>query len=142
VIILDTNVVSELIRPTPDLAVARWIKNQLASNLFISAITEAELRYGVALLPEGKRRDHLAASLERILRGRSFHGRTLSFDSAAASAYAAIVAGRRASGRPISQSDAQIAAIATCHRAIVATRNIDDFVGSGITLVNPWTEQP
>lgn len=110
--------------------------------MFISAITEAELRYGVALLPTGKRRSTLAAVIEEML-GENFTGRILPFDSAAAVAFAEIAATRRQTGRPIAQADAQIAAIAWSRGAALATRNVPDFNGCGIDVVNPCikTEQ-
>ena len=136
-IVLDTNVVSELMRNRPQLEVLAWLDRQLVSALFITAITEAELRYGVAILPSGHRRERLAAEIETTLR-EDFAGRILSFDSAAARAYAVIAAARRAVGRPISQADCQIAAIARSRGVSVATRDVADFAGCGIKVVNPW----
>jgi len=136
-ILLDTNVVSELMRPAPSSAVENWISGQPTASLFITAITEAELRYGVALLPDGQRQRGLFRQLEAMLE-EDFTGRILPFDSSAAVAYARITATRRQAGRPITQADAQIAAIAAARGAIVATRNIADFEGCGVTLVNPW----
>ena len=136
-IVLDTNVLSELMRPAPDPAVERWLADQPAASVFISAITEAELRYGVALLPSGKRRSTIAAEIEGML-GEEFSGRILPFDSPAAVAFAEIAADRRQAGRPISQADAQIAAIARSRGAALATRNVSDFEGCGVEVVNPW----
>jgi predicted nucleic acid-binding protein len=138
-ILLDTNVLSELMRPAPDQAVERWLGDQPVTSVFISAITEAELRYGVALLPAGKRRLTLVSVIEAML-GEDFAGRVLPFDSAAAAAFAEIAANRRQAGRPIAQADAQIAAIARSRGAVLATRNVADFEDCGIELVNPWTE--
>jgi predicted nucleic acid-binding protein len=138
VILLDTNVLSELMRPTPSIAVETWLGGQPVNGAFISAITEAELRYGLALLPEGQRRRRLLAQAEAMLT-EDFAGRILPFDSPAAVVYARIAADRRFAGRPISQPDAQIAAIAVSRGAAVATRNVADFEGCGITLVDPWT---
>ena len=138
-ILLDTNVLSELMRAAPERGVERWMTGQPSASLFVSAITEAELRYGVALLPPGKRRSLLAAAIEAML-GMEFTGRVLSFDSAAAVAFAEIAASRRHAGRPIAQADAQIAAIARSRGAALATRNGPDFAGCGIEVVNPWTE--
>ena len=117
----------------------QWLTDQPDASVFISAITEAELRYGVALLPTGKRRSTLAAVIEDML-GEDFTGRILPFDSAAAVAFAEIAANRRQAGRPIAQADAQIAAIARSRGAALATRNVPDFEGCGIVVVNPWTE--
>lgn len=136
-ILLDTNVVSEAIRPAPAPVVERWLADQREVSVFICATTEAELRYGVALLPAGRRRSTLAADVERML-NRVFSGRILAFDSAAAIEYAELAADRRLSGRPISVADAQIAAVARSHGAALATRNVADFEGCGIDVVNPW----
>jgi len=137
VILLDTNILSELMRPVPEPAVETWVGAQPAAGLFISAITEAELRYGLALLPDGQRRRRLLAQAEAML-AEDFAGRILPFDSAAAAAYAPIAAGRRLAGRPISQADAQIAAIAASRGAAIATRNVVDFDGCGIAVLDPW----
>ena len=136
--LLDTNVLSELMRPIPDHGVEAWIGLQPPASLFISTITEAELRYGVALMPNGRRRDAVAAAIEGMMM-EDFHGRILAFDSAAAIFYAQIAADRRAGGRPITPFDAQIAAIARSRGATLATRNVDDFEGCGVEIVNPWS---
>jgi toxin FitB len=136
-ILLDTNVLSELMRPAPSAAVENWIGLQPVASIFISAITEAELRYGVALLPEGRRQVQLLAKIEAML-AEDFAGRILPFDSPAASAYADIAVMRRRSGWPISQADAQIAAIASSRGASLATRNMNDFLDCGIDVVDPW----
>jgi predicted nucleic acid-binding protein len=140
VILLDTNVVSELMKPAPSPEVEAWLGAQPSAGLFISAVTEAELRFGLALLPEGARRDPLAKALEAML-AEDFAQRILPFDSAAASAYARIAADRRKAGWPIAQFDAQIASIAYSRNATLATRNTDDFEGCGVQLVNPWRAQ-
>jgi hypothetical protein len=136
-ILLDTNVVSEAIRPRPEPVVERWLANQAENSVFICTTTEAELRYGVALLPTGRRRAALEADVARMLT-TVFRGRILSFDSPAAIEYATLAADRRLSGRPISIADAQIAAIARSRGATLATRNFADFDGCGIEVVNPW----
>ncbi len=136
--VLDTNVVSELMRPRPEPAVERWVGQRPASSLYFTAIGEAELRYGVAVMPKGARREALAAEIEGLLR-EDLRDRVLPFDSQAARAYAEIAAGRRADGRPASHSDCQIAAIARCHNAAIVTRNIRDFEGTGLEIVDPWT---
>jgi predicted nucleic acid-binding protein len=137
-ILLDTNILSELMRATPEAAVEQWLADQPAASVFISAITEAELRYGLALMPPGKRRSDLAVEIENML-GEDFSGRILPFDSPAAVAFAEIAAERRQAGRPISQADAQIAAIARSRGAALATRNVPDFEGCGVEIINPWS---
>ena len=136
-IVLDTNVISELLRPQPASQVENWFSGQEGAQLYFTTVGEAELRLGVALLPAGKRRSALSRAIEDIL-NEDFFDRILSFDRAAASAYAAIASDRRAVGRPISQFDCQIAAIARVNQAAIATRNTEDFSGCGITLINPW----
>jgi predicted nucleic acid-binding protein len=126
-------------RPAPEAAVERWLAGQPPASVFISAITEAELRYGLALMPVGRRRSTIAAEIEGML-GEDFRGRILPFDSPAAVAFAEIAADRRQAGRPISQADAQIAAIARSRGAALATRNVADFEGCGIEVVNPWKD--
>ena len=136
-IVLDTNVVSELMRRSPDPIVEAWAEGYTLEDLFFSAVGEAELRYGAAIMPVGQRRVTLVADIEAMLRA-SFENRILPFDSAAARAYAEIAAARRAAGRPISHPDSQIAAIAHSRGMAVATRNIRDFEDMGIALINPW----
>jgi len=136
-ILLDTNVISELMRIKPAQIVLDWFGQCDAADLFISAITEAELRTGVAILPEGQRRDRLQVALDAMI-DQDFQTRVLPFDSPAARAYAEIAAQRRAAGRPIAEADCQIAAIARAKGAPVATRNVKDFDGCGIRLINPW----
>jgi len=139
VIVIDTNVVSELMRAAPSEAVLDWFGRRAASDLHISAVTEAELRRTVAILPGGHRRDALADAIDAMV-AEDFADRVLAFDGSAAVAFAAIFAERRASGRPISFPDCQIAATARARGAAVATRNIGDFEGCGIDVVNPWDE--
>ncbi len=136
-IVLDTNVVSELMRRTPQSEVVSWLDDQLASDLFVTAVTEAEILTGIALLPAGARRGDLEVAATHAF-GALFAGRVLPFDSEAARAYAVIAVGRRAAGRPIHQADCEIAAIARSRGAAVATRDVDDFEGCGIDVVNPW----
>ena len=136
-IVLDTTVVSELMRPSPNPAVERWVAARPAASLFFSAVGEAELRYGVAILAAGRRRDALASAVEAMLRD-DFAGRVLPFDSAAARAYAEIAARCRAAGRPVAQADGQIAAIARSRGMALATRNVRDFEEMGINLLDPW----
>ena len=137
VIILDTNIVSELLRPAPEPRVVAWLAAQDGAQVYLTTISEAELRYGVAILTDGKRREALTEAVEGMLRD-DFRERILPFDSPAAKAYAAIAAARRAAGRPISQSDCQIAAIGRARRAAIATRNTRDFEGCGIEVIDPW----
>jgi predicted nucleic acid-binding protein len=139
-IILDTNVVSELLRPSPEPEVEAWLAAQDGAEVYLTAVNEAELRYGVAILPEGRRRDALITALDFILR-EDFESRILPFDSTAAAAYAVIAAERRVAGRPISQFDCQIAAIARAQGATVATRNAKDFEGCGIEVIDPWSDR-
>ena len=136
-VLLDTNVVSELMRRTPDPAVAVWAAGQRLDSLFFSAVGEAELRYGAAVLPTGKRRETLVSDIERML-VEAFENRVLPFDSNAARAYADIAAMRRSAGRPVASADCQIAAIARSRRMAVATRNVRDFEGADIEVVDPW----
>lgn len=138
-IIVDTNVISELLRPAPAKQVETWLADQDGANLYFTTIGEAELRHGVAILPSGKRRTALTRAIEGILE-EDFRDRILPFDRQAASAYAAIAAERRALGRPISQFDCQIAAIALAHGASVATRNTSDYESCGVDLLNPWDQ--
>ena len=140
-LVLDTNVVSELMRPRPQGAVLAWLDGQLTETLFVTAITEAEIRTGVVVLPAGERQRGLASAADRLF-DVLFSGRILPFDGDAAAAYAAIAAARRARGRPIAHADCQIAAIARSRGAAVATRDTADFEGSGIELINPWTGAP
>jgi predicted nucleic acid-binding protein len=140
-IILDTNVLSELLRPEPARQVERWLAAQDGTKVYFTTVGEAELRHGVAIRPAGKRRNALTTAIEGLLE-EDFRDRILSFDRPAARAYAAIAAiaaERRAAGRPISQFDCQIAAIARAREATVATRNTSDYEGCGIELINPWT---
>lgn len=136
-ILLDTNVLSETMRPDPERAVLSWLDDQDATSLYVTAVTEAEIRYGLAILPPGRRREELSAAAEQAL-GLYLLGRILPFDSAATRAYAEIAAARRATGRPISQADGQIAAIARAKGAALATRNTGDFEGCGLALIDPW----
>lgn len=136
-ILLDTNVLSEVLRPEPGARVLAWLEAQPTSALFTTTIARGGILYGVLLLPKGRRRDKLQNAILAIL-DEDFSGRTLPFDNAAANGYADIAAARKAKGRPISQFDAMIAAIASAHGATLATRNTRDFSDCGIDLVDPW----
>lgn len=138
-IVLDTNVVSEVMRPVPSPQVLSWIDRQPADELFTTAITVAEIYYGIELLATGKRRDALLAAAEAIF-NRDFLDRALAFNADAAKIFSRISARRRATGRPISQSDAQIAAIVQLHGATLATRNDADFESCGVRLLDPWKQ--
>ena len=138
-VVIDTNVVSELMRPAPAPAVMAWFSRQDSADLHLTAVSEAELCAGAAILPSGRRRDRLAAEVDAVVR-EDFAGRVLPFDSAAARAYAVIAASRRSAGRPILEADCQIAAIARARDAAVATRNGADFEHCGIAVIDPWAE--
>ena len=136
-IVLDTNIVSELMKAAPDERVVRWIAAQPSTSLFTTSITQAEILHGIMLLPSGKRRAAIADAAEAMFLD-DFGGRILPFGSDAAHPYARIATERRRAGRPISHFDAQIAAIAHSARAAVATRNVADFDDCGVRVVNPW----
>jgi predicted nucleic acid-binding protein len=137
VIVLDTNVVSELMRPSASPAVQEWVAGQPSASLFTTTITQAQILYGVALLPRGRRRKLLEAAVEAMFE-EDFADRVLPFDAAAAHAFAQIAVDPRRAGKPIAQLDAQIAAIARARDATIATRNVGDFEGCGLDLFDPW----
>jgi predicted nucleic acid-binding protein len=137
VIVVDTNVISEAVKPEPSMQVIGWLRAEPPAALFTTAITEAELLYGLALLRPGSRRRSLEEMILGIL-SEDFAGRILPFDSAAAREHAQISSARRSLGRPMSEADARIAAIARSRGASVATRNVADFKDAGITIVDPW----
>lgn len=137
-IVLDTNVLFELMRAEPDEAVVRWLGEKPASMVFTTSIAQAEILFGIRMLPEGRRRQAFEEAATAMFH-EDFFGRVLAFESGAARAYARIAAERRQAGRPISQFDAQIAAITASNGAAVATRNVTDFEGCGIEVVNPWS---
>jgi hypothetical protein len=138
-IVLDTNVISELMRRTPDQRVMEWIAQQPMAGLFTTTVTQAEIFFGLALLPEGRRRNELLAAARPMFEV-DMAGRVLPFDTEAALEYPEIAAGRQVSGKPISQHDAQIAAIVRSRGARLATRNVRDFTDCGITIIDPWGE--
>jgi hypothetical protein len=138
-IVLDTNVLSELMKAMPADRVMSWVASQPAASLYTTSITQAEILHGVSLLPAGKRRSAFEAAAEAMFR-EDFAGRILPFASDAAPLYARIAVERRRAGRPISHFDAQIAAIARLTGAAIATRNVADFEGCGVKLVDPWQE--
>jgi toxin FitB len=136
-IVLDTNVLSELMRPAPSEAVLRWMAVHPATSLFTTTVTQAEILFGLALMPEGRRRADLLMAAEQMF-AEDFAGRVLAFDAPSAVAFAAIAANRRQKGRPTGTFDAQIAAITSSHGAALATRNVADFLDCGITIIDPW----
>jgi hypothetical protein len=136
-LILHTNVLSEILRPAPSETVLKWLEEQPRTQLFTTTITQAEILYGVALLPENSRRDKLALATRAIFE-EDFDQRVISFDSRAADSYAVIAALRKSAGRPISQFDAMIAGITRSHQARLVTRNLRDFADCDIDLVDPW----
>ncbi len=135
-IILDTNVVSEAMRPAPSAKVMEWLANQPVSELCTTAVTEAEVFSGIACMPEGRRRREFQTRAELMF--EYFDNGSLSFDSMSARYFATILAERQKHGKPIQPLDAQIAAIVRLHNATLATRNIRDFEDCGIRVVNPW----
>jgi predicted nucleic acid-binding protein len=136
-IILDTNVLSELMRLKPSARVAAWVAKQPAAELFTTSITEAEIFYGIELLTKGKRREGLLVAAEAMF-AEDLAGRIFGFDSDAARVFSKIAAHRRALGRTISHADAQIAAIAQVRGAKLATRNVADFTDCDLEVVDPW----
>jgi toxin FitB len=135
--LIDTNVLSEILRARPDPTVLAWVASQPANGLFVSAVTQAEMLLGARLLPAGQRRQRLEQALEAMFL-EDFAGRILPFDSGCTAHFAAVVAARRRAGTPISQFDGQIAAIALSRRVGLVTRNVADFAGCGLVLTNPW----
>jgi predicted nucleic acid-binding protein len=137
-IVLDTNVVFELMKVVPAPKVFEWVARQPRQRLFTTAVTMAEVLFGLELLPAGRRRTDLTTAA-RAMFDESLSGRVLPFDSEAAVVFPTINATHRKAGRPISQFDAQIASIAFSRGAALATRNTADFEHCGVVLVNPWT---
>lgn len=135
-IVLDTNIISELMRPEPSAAVVRWMGAQPLAALYVASLTQAEILLGIELLPEGRRRQQLAEQA-RGLFVEDFAGRILAFDSVAAPAYAAIASRRQQAGQPLGVVDGMIVAIARAHGATVATRD-NGLAGCGVPLINPW----
>jgi toxin FitB len=136
--LLDTNVVSELMKPLPNPAVLAWLDGQPATTLFSSVITLAEIELGIALLPDGKRKEKLAAAASAVFE-EDFAGAVLAFDPAAAHRYAEVVSGRIRCGRHITSQNAEIAAIALASDLVLVTRNEKDFSGiPGLSILNPW----
>ncbi len=136
-IILDTNVLSELMKRAPASPVVDWISAQPVASLYTTSITQAEILHGILVLPPGRRRRSLEEAATSMF-ATEFAGRVLAFDGEAALPYARIASDRRRAGRPISHFDAQIAAIALSTGGSLATRNVSDFDDCGVTVVDPW----
>lgn len=135
--ILDTNVISELMKPAVSAAVETWCASQSRDSLHITTITQAEILYGIAILPDGTRQQRLQ-NLAQAMFQEDFLNKILPFSQEAAQYFAIIASDRKGQGKPISQFDAQIAAICRSHQATLATRNTDDFADCGIDIINPW----
>jgi predicted nucleic acid-binding protein len=139
-IVLDTNVLSELARRDPSRLVVEWVDDQDSADLVITAVTAAEIRAGIALLPDGRRRRDIAQRMEALI-AETFAGQVLPFDVDCSPHYANILAARSRTGLPIAGLDAQIAAVCANQGAALATRNTADFRRTGVRLINPW-ERP
>ena len=139
-IILDTNVVSEMTRPNPSPAVSAWLDAQHAETLFLTSITVAEKSFGIAVLPAGRRRDALHAAFTQMM--GLFAGRILSFDERSGLAYATLAAAARGQGKGFPTPDGYIAAIAVVHAFAVATRDESAFLAGSVEVINPWDYIP
>jgi predicted nucleic acid-binding protein len=140
-ILLDTNVISEIMRPSPDPVVITWIQSLPRKEFWTSSVVVAELLSGIDLMPPGRKQKGLRDAIEEMI-AEDFHGQILSFDLAAARHFGQILSARQRMGRPINEMDAQIAATARVYGATIATRNIRDFLPCDLALVNPWSEDP
>ncbi|MEM6500857.1 MAG: type II toxin-antitoxin system VapC family toxin [Cyanobacteria bacterium P01_C01_bin.89] len=138
-IVLDTNVVSEAMKPGGSTIIKSWSARQSRATFYTTSITEAEIFYGIRILPQGQRRQTLMGAALQIF-SSDFAGRILPFDSVAANYYSHIASYRRKIGRPIAQFDAQIAATCRAQGAAIATRNVSDFEDCTIEIINPWTD--
>jgi predicted nucleic acid-binding protein len=138
-IVLDTNVTSELMKPAPSPAVISWVRAQRSSELYTTAITVAEIGYGIERLPDGRRKSTLQRAADDIF--SAFAEQVLAFDAAAAQHYGQIVSHRDNAGHPIDGFDAQIASICRTHDAVLDTRNVTDFDDTQISVIDPWSEQ-
>ena len=139
-IVLDTSVVSELMRSEPALGVARWVRERDRRELRTTVVTVAEVRYGIARLPDGRRKRALLAAADELF--AAFADQVLPVDTAAAEQYAVIASSRERTGKPIAGFDALIAAVCRSRRAVLATRNVSDFDGAGIEVIDPWLQAP
>lgn len=135
--VIDTNIISEVMRPQPNPSVIAWLDQQETAHLYVSTVTLAEIRYGLAVMPKGERQQRLTVQFDAYI-DRAFEGRVLDFTAEAAKRYAEIMANRRRLGLPMSMADGQIAAIASVQHFAVATRNIKDFEHCGMDVVNPF----
>ena len=140
-ILLDTNIVSEVMKPAPKRVVVEWMNHQETVTLYLSTITLAEIGYGLRIMADGKRRRSLEGRFEKFV-DDGFDQRILGFDTAAARLYGEVMGHRKAVGRPLSILDGQIASIARANNFTVATRNVDDFKDCGLSLINPFQEVP
>ena len=140
-ILLDTNVISETMRERPNPTVRAWLRAQPRSEVWTSSVVIAELLFGIELMPSGRKQRILIETVEEMI-VEDFRGQILTFNLPAARQYAQILAARRKIGRPIREMDAQIAAIARVHGAALATRDVNDFVGCNLAVVNPWERNP
>lgn len=140
-ILIDTNVILEIMKPKPNERVARWVEQIDGNDLYTSAVSEAEIRSGLATMPAGRRRDTLVGVADDIF-DNAFRGQIISFDRCAAREYGVVMARRHAAGSPIQTADAMIASIAIAHGLAVATRNVRDFADTGAAVVNPFSETP
>lgn len=138
-IVLDTNVLSEILKPVPESRVVEWVDSVPDVESAITSVTVAEILYGVGRMPEGKRRRQLLSAAKTIF-DEDFRNRILVFDADAAVEYATLVVEREVAGLPISMADAQIAAVCRVHECTLATRNVGDFEGTGVMTVNPWSD--
>lgn len=136
-ILLDTNVVSEAMKPEPSPAVRAWLDEQAAETLYLSSVTIAELMFGIGVLPKGRRKDRLSTALDGVL--ELFGTRLLPFDTSAARRYAELAVKARAAGRGFPTPDGYIAAIAAAHDLAVASRDTSAFKAAGLTVIDPWT---
>lgn len=137
-IVLDTNVISEAMRPEPNPDVLGWLNSQVIDTLYLSSVTFAELMFGIRVLPIGARRERLAGALDGLL--SLFPGRMLPFDQEAARRYADMAVAGQKAGRPLSVADGYIAATAAAHGFAVASRNVRHFASTGVDLINPWRD--
>jgi hypothetical protein len=138
VIVLDTNVISAVMRRDPSPSVLRWLDERETTSLFLTSVTLAEIRYGLRIMPDGRRRRGLEMRFEELV-SRGFQQRLLAFDETAAHAYAEVMAHRKEIGRPMSAFDGQIAGIARSRGFAVATGNVRDFEGCGLEILNPFS---